>query len=309
MSKELAGLEQSGSRQFGVAFYGGTFTALPDAWQRRFLAAIHPYRESGLISHVRCSTRPDRISADHLRWLQELGMNMIELGIQSFDQKVLQASGRGYDPETAEMACSLVRESGLQLGVQLMPGLPESAMQSWLHDVRRTCALLPEAVRIYPCLVLKDTLLARQFYAGNYRPWSLPFTTWAISQALLRLWKHGIPVIRIGLAPEHDLFSAILDGPWHPAMGYLAKSHALKACILHHLSVLPDVPLHLNIPKRFAAEFWGHGREHAETWLRYGLSPSHVRTWEHFFFMITEADPVNFTDSARVARVARRRSI
>ncbi|GAB6058659.1 radical SAM protein [Desulfonatronum parangueonense] len=295
------GLEQSGSRGFCVAFYGGTFTGLPDVWQRRFLTAVHPYRDSGLISHVRCSTRPDQIFADHLRWLQELGLNMIELGIQSFDQRVLQASGRGYDSATAEKACKLVRDSGLQLGIQLMPGLPESTMQSWLHDVRQTCSFCPETVRIYPCLVLQDTLLARIFHAGSYRPWSLSFTIWAISQALLQLWKFQIPVARIGLAPEQDLESSILGGPWHPALGYLAKSHALRGHILHYLSSLPEVPLHLYIPKRYASEFWGHGGEQARTWSRRGLNSSRVRTWEHSFFMFTEAGPLVAAASAGVA--------
>ena len=272
MTRQLAGNERSGTRNLGVAFYGGTFTALPETWQRRFLTAIRPYRLSGMVAHVRCSTRPDRIDLNHLRWLQDLGMNMVELGVQSFDRKVLQESERGYDPDAAVSACRLVRESGLKLGIQLMPGLPGSTIQGWLFDVMRTCSLRPEAVRIYPCLVLADTVLARQFLAGSYRPWSLSFSIWAVSQALLHFWKHEIPVIRIGLAPERELFKAILGGPWHPSFGHSAKSHALRAHILRRRAHLPEGTWRFHIPKRYAAEFWGHGREHSTTWIRHGLS-------------------------------------
>ena len=277
----------NGSKGLGIAFYGGTFTALPVEWQERFLKTVQPHRAAGTITHVRCSTRPDSIKANHLSWLRENGLNMVELGVQSFEPEILRQSRRGYEAETAVQACLTVRKSGLELGVQLMPGLPGSTISGWFRDVDQTLALTPEAVRIYPCLVLRDTPLSQAHRAGSYRPWSLSRTIWAVSQALNSLWRQGIPVIRIGLAPEGTLTPAIQAGPWHPALGHMAKSHALRAWLTLSMSALPEAPRLIFVPKRFAAEFWGHKREHVGVWRRLGLAPSNVRSWERPYFLVT----------------------
>lgn len=285
MCQNLEFLTASGTKDRGIAFYGGTFTALPVMWQERFLKTVQPHRAAGTIIHVRCSTRPDSIKANHLLRLREIGLDMVELGIQSFEPDVLCQSRRGYSAETAVQACHAVRNSGLELGVQLMPGLPGSTISGWFRDIDQTRSLAPEAVRIYPCLVLRGTALSQAHSAGSYRPWSLPRTVWAVSRALNSLWRQGIPVIRVGLAPEWTLTQAIQAGPWHPALGHMAKSHALRTWLIQALTALPEAPRQICIPRRFAAEFWGHGREHVRTWQRLGLAPSNVRSWERPYFL------------------------
>ncbi|WP_035261693.1 elongator complex protein 3 [Desulfonatronum lacustre] len=286
MRQSLELLTAGGTKDQGVAFYGGTFTALPVIWQERFLKTVQPHQAAGTITHVRCSTRPDSINAKHLLWLREIGLDMVELGVQSFEPDVLRQSRRGYSAETAVEACLTVRKSGLEMGVQLMPGLPGSTISGWFRDVDQTRALAPDAVRIYPCLVLRGTPLSQAHRAGSYRPWSLSRTVWAVSRALNSFWRQGISVIRIGLAPEGALTPAIQGGPWHPAMGHMAKSHALRSWLIQALTALPGAPRQIYIPRRFAAEFWGHGREHARTWQRLGLPPSNVRTWNRPYFLV-----------------------
>ncbi|WP_045221461.1 elongator complex protein 3 [Desulfonatronum thioautotrophicum] len=303
MVQNLTELAATGAKNRGIAFYGGTFTALPTQWQQRFLDTARTFREDGTISHVRCSTRPDKAAKAHLQQLRENGLDMVELGIQSFQPDVLEQTRRGYPPATAVQACRAVRASGLELGIQLMPGLPGSGLAGWFRDIDQTRSLNPNVVRIYPCMVLDGTELGRAYLAGTYRPWSLARTLWAVSHALVLLWRRAIPVIRIGLAPEQSLFPAILAGPWHPALGHMAKSHALRDAIVqamtgvhrHHHEKSPEQvhvlsreqPLRAWIPRRYAAEFWGHGREHARTWHRLGLPKANVHHWERPYFMIS----------------------
>ncbi|PTN37239.1 elongator complex protein 3 [Desulfonatronum sp. SC1] len=287
MVQSLQQLTTTGTKNSGVAFYGGTFTALPMEWQELFLKTAQSHRADGTITHIRCSTRPDCVNAKHLLWLRGIGLDMVELGIQSFEPDVLRQSRRGYDGETAVKACLAVRKSGLELGVQLMPGLPGSTISGWFRDVDQTRALAPETVRIYPCLVLRGTPLSQAHSEGSYRTWSLPITVWAVSRALNSFWRQGIPVIRIGLAPEGALTPAIQAGPWHPALGHMVKSHALRSWLTQAMTALPEVPRQMYIPRRFAAEFWGHGREHARTWRRLGLTPANVGSWERPYFLVT----------------------
>lgn len=277
---------RSGRKDIGVAFFGGTFTALPMSWQTRFLDTVRPYRQAGLVGHVRCSTRPDKIFPEQLPLLKARGLDMVELGIQSFDNTVLLATARGYDAETARQACMLVRDCGLRLGIQLMPGLPASTQAGWREDTQQACSIRPDVVRIYPCIVLAETALAQAFQSNDYHPWGLRRSVWAVGQALQNLWRHGIPVIRIGLAPEQSITTAILAGPWHPAFGFMAKSEALRMHLLRAMAGLPPGSRHIHVPRRHVSEFWGHGGAHEKPWLRQGISRSRVTIWEKPYFFI-----------------------
>lgn len=287
-------LEERSNRNqqgIGLAFFGGTFTALPMPWQKEFLALAGRYRSSSLVTHVRCSTRPDRVDPGHLAWLHAQGLDMVELGVQSFCTNVLDQSRRGYDGQSALDACVMVQRSGLELGIQLMPGLPGSTSQTWGRDVDQASLLRPKAVRIYPCLVLQGTPLARAFQRQAFRPWGMQRTVWSVGQALLTFWGRGIPVIRIGLAPEQNLLSAILAGPWHPALGQMAKSSALYSHILGVLTRLPETDLrimerHIFVPRRFAGEFWGHCRNLAPALKRIGFPRAAVTFWDRSSFCI-----------------------
>ncbi|MGE4291729.1 MAG: elongator complex protein 3 [Desulfovibrio sp.] len=262
----------SPARTWELAFYGGTFTALPAPWPERFLELASKYRAQGLLTRVRCSTRPDRTDPALLARFRRAGLDMVELGIQSFDPAALAASGRGYDGETAQRGCENVREAGLELGIQLMPGLPGDQPGLFQEDVERCIALRPDAVRLYPCLVIQGTPLAQTWRAGGYAPWSLERTRQELAPALLKFWRAGIPVIRIGLHPEPELLPAVLDGPWHPALGQMIRSLALCEHIRSLALPLGNGPKILRAPRRFSGELMGHGRELWEAWKQAGIT-------------------------------------
>ena len=267
---------------FGVAFYGGTFTALPPVWQERFLALAAGYKEQGMITHIRCSTRPDAITEERLAILARSGLDMVELGVQSFDTKVLNAAGRGYSGQCALEACRKVRASGLGLGVQLLPGLPESTEAVFRDDVQIACRVRPDAVRIYPCLVFPDTELAAHYAAGLYTPWTLQQAVGAVGAALVLLWENAIPVIRTGIAHDPVLAEQLLAGPYHPAFGNMARGHALLMMLSRKMEQLEEKGTQqrkLFAPARFQGEFWGYKGELKEAYARTGLSPATVFWW------------------------------
>lgn len=225
-----------------VAFYGGTFTCLPPAVQENCLAATARWRERGIVGRVRCSTRPDAVSACDLHRLRALGLDLVELGVQSFDSAALLTSGRGYDGNTARRGCELVKEVGLELGIQLLPGMPGVSPDVFLEDVRLSLAGEPSCLRFYPCLVVAGTALAESWRLGHYAPWSRETTVATLAKGLALAWEHHVPVIRLSLAPEADLEAAILDGPRHPALGNMIQAEALW---LRLSSILLSLPLPL----------------------------------------------------------------
>lgn len=183
---------------------------------------------------------------------------MVELGIQSFSAYTLKRSARNYSPETAKNACQEINNAGLSLGIQLLPGLPGSKQGDFQHDITETINAKPDAVRIYPCLIVKGTGLEKLYRAGKYEPWSLPYTEEEIAMALIRLWSNEIHVIRIGVAHEDGLAENIIAGPNHPALGQKARSQALYLHLCSRLAMLGSKPEHLTVPQKYSGEFWGH---------------------------------------------------
>jgi histone acetyltransferase (RNA polymerase elongator complex component) len=87
-------LPSNGTREKQVAFYGGSFTAIPKEDQIRYLEAARPFLASGLIDSIRISTRPDALDEEALTLLKEYGVKTVEIGAQSMIDEVLFLSQR-----------------------------------------------------------------------------------------------------------------------------------------------------------------------------------------------------------------------
>lgn len=260
-----------------IAFFGGTFTAIPKEWQLRFLELASSYKRRGLLTRIRCSTRPDCIDPFLLSELKNAGLDMVELGIQSFSDAVLNDSLRQYSQRVAVKACAQVKDSGLALGLQLLPGLPGSVPGDLERDVAVSCEIAPEVVRIYPCLVVHGTVLEKWYQKGEYKPWSVSRAEEEVSFALLRFWNNGIPVIRSGVALESAFRRNIVAGPVHDAFGQKARSKALYLFMRTRIAMGGGYkPLRLLVPQKYCGEFWGHRRSLADLYARLGLTRRNV---------------------------------
>ena len=269
-----------------LGFFGGSFTGLPRETMIYFLSLVKKLKNKGIISHIRCSTRPDMISKDILLLLVDYGLDMIELGVQTFDNQVLKLSGRSYCADDIVSACEMISRAGLSLGIQLLPGLPGHGLKNWFDDVLLSIKMQPEVMRVYPCLVLKSTVLARWWAKGHYRPWSLPVTVSALTIALQFFWRANIQVIRLGLTPEKSLTQNILAGPWHPALGNMCRSIALRHLILYELGRIGCRIKRIYVPKKYLSEFWGYKGANKKVWIKLGIQKSQVEPWEKDYFQI-----------------------
>ena len=261
-----------------LAFYGGTFTALPESELAACLDLAREALEQGWISSFRCSTRPDRVDAPTLLRLRSAGCGVVELGVQSFNDSALAASRRGYTGATALAACATVRAAGLKLGVQLLPGMPGHNPQHFAHDVPTALAAGAHMLRFYPCLVLEGTGLAAMWREGSYKPWPLEATLDALAQGWLEAMRAGVPVIRMGLAPELGLAQAILAGPVDGELGGRVKGRALLLAVREALQApdlrqkfLPECGFALRLPRAMQGFFWGAGGELRPAWAALGL--------------------------------------
>ena len=218
-----------------IAFFGGSFTGIPEQEMIAYLELAQPYLKDGRASGIRLSTRPDTIDPHILDILKKYCVTVIELGVQSLDPEVLLQSQRGHSIEDVVSACSLIREYGITLGIQTMLGLPADSYEKALKTAKDVIELKPDMVRIYPTLVIKDTLLEEYYLTGRFIPLSLEEAVEWCTDILPLYREAGITVLRIGLQDSDTLEGSIVAGPYHPAFGELVESRILYKKITHSL--------------------------------------------------------------------------
>lgn len=213
-----------------IAFYGGSFTGLPEETMLSYLKIANEYKKKGIIDRIRLSTRPDYINNSILETLKEFHVDTIELGIQSFDQEVLDANERGHLISDSELASRLIKEYGFTLGHQIMPGLYKDNKEKIIKTAIKSAKIGPSIARIYPTLVIKDTKLEELYQAGLYQPLSLEDAV-EISAEVLMIYEYkNINVIRIGLQPTENINEGkdVVAGPFHPALRQLVESYIYR---------------------------------------------------------------------------------
>ncbi len=209
-----------------LAFFGGNFLGLASENVRDLLSAADKIVRQGRIDGIRFSTRPETIDDERLGWLDGFNVAAVELGVQSMDDEVLALSGRGHTAADTMSAVKLLKRNGYAVGLQMMVGLPGDNPQRTCQTARRIVGLDPEFVRIYPTVVLKNSMLADWYRSGRYRPLSLKDGIAIVKRLLLYFRENKIPVIRVGLQAS-DCFEndgSFLAGPYHPAFGHLVHS-------------------------------------------------------------------------------------
>jgi histone acetyltransferase (RNA polymerase elongator complex component) len=237
-----------------IAFYGGSFTCLPEQEQNELYDKVQLFIDDK--THLRYSTRPDGITKEILQAGYSRGVRTVELGIQDFNDTVLQKSYRGYDREKALEACRSVKANGLKLSVQVMPGLPGYNSSANERTIEDTISVQPDYVRIYPTIVIKGTPLETLYLKGEYSPLDLSSAIAITCEMVERFEAYGITVIKVGLTGIEK--SQVVAGPFHPAFGELVRAEMfIKKIVSVHI---PNQVL--NISKKDISLLLGNKKEY-----------------------------------------------
>ena len=257
-------------RQAELAFFGGSFTALPKKEMCALLDAALPFVRRGVFRGIRLSTRPDCVDEGILAALAGRSVTAVELGAQSMDDAVLVQNGRGHTAADVERAAGLIRARGLSLGLQMMTGLPGSTPDTDRETAARLAALRPDTMRIYPTVALRGTPLDGMVRSGAYIPPTLEETVALCAELLLFFEEErDIPVIRLGLHASPDLEQNRVAGPWHPAFRELCEGRIYRdraASLLRECGIPPG-PVRLLVHPRALSAMIGQRRGNV-VWFR-----------------------------------------
>jgi histone acetyltransferase (RNA polymerase elongator complex component) len=234
-------------RRIEIAFFGGNFTGLPFAFQQEYLEAARRWVGQGKADGIRLSTRPDYINDDTIRLLRSYDVSCIELGAQSLNDEVLRLSGRGHTAADVEKACGLILKSGIQLGLQMMIGLPGDSKALSLHTARRFAELGATQTRIYPTLVIRGTHLEHMMKTGQYKPLSMEETLDWCKELVVYFEAREVIILRLGLHPSEKLIEGgeLVAGPFHPALKELVETAIWHDIFKKELKCKPEQRLRI----------------------------------------------------------------
>lgn len=251
-----------------IAFFGGSFTGIDRDLMRYLLDVAeryvqHPFAGKARVAGIRMSTRPDYISDEIIEILSHYSVRTVELGVQSMDDAVLLASGRGHDAACAERACRMLQKAGYEVVGQTMIGLPGSTLQSEIQTAQRLCEIGVQAARIYPTVVFADTALCEMMQRGSYTPLTLCEAVERSAEVLRVFEESGVRVIRIGLCASENLAdpATALAGANHPALGELVRSELYYQKLRKLLSGAPAPVQTVYIPARELSVAIGQHRQ------------------------------------------------
>ncbi|MDD4703277.1 MAG: radical SAM protein [Bacteroidales bacterium] len=213
-----------------LAFFGGSFTAINQKKQEEYLQIIQPYIYQNKIRSIRISTRPDYITPEILQMLKKYNVQTIELGAQSLNDEVLEKSQRGHSVKDVQNASKLINEYGFDLGLQMMIGLPHDTLEKSIETAKEIVRLGAKSTRIYPTLVIENTILAELFRKGDYLPLEMGEAIIWTSKLYNIFLENNVNILRVGLHPSEALISGkeLLAGPFHVSFRELVLSNIWK---------------------------------------------------------------------------------
>jgi oxygen-independent coproporphyrinogen-3 oxidase len=150
---------------------GGTPTFLDDTTLAGLIDHLFTHFGFAADTEFTIEANPSDLSEEKVRLLKDLGINRVNLGVQSFDDKALSFLGRHHTVADAEKALTRLRSFGFDnVGVDLIYGLPGQALEGWMDTLRCALSFRPEHISCYELTLEKGTVFGRLKEKGEFRP-------------------------------------------------------------------------------------------------------------------------------------------
>lgn len=142
---------------------GGTPSALDSETLYRIVqcySELHP-------QEFTLEANPGDITAEKVQVWRAMGINRLSIGIQSFDDGLLQLIGRRHTAAQAQQAVSIAQAAGFDnISIDLMYALPTQTMEQWQHDVAKALQLGVQHISTYGLIYEQGTVLTTLLEQG-----------------------------------------------------------------------------------------------------------------------------------------------
>ncbi len=147
-----------------IYFGGGTPSLLSRDQLQLILDTVRTGFPVASQPEVTLEANPDDLTPSKLAELQELGVNRLSIGVQSFHDDVLRFFHRAHDSAQAKQSLADARKAGFDnISVDLIYGVPGQDITSWEADIQQLLAFRPEHISTYALTIEERTVF------GNWR--------------------------------------------------------------------------------------------------------------------------------------------
>jgi oxygen-independent coproporphyrinogen-3 oxidase len=156
-----------GGRKPNFIYFGGGTPSYLSADQLRHLTdgmkAMLPWDEA---EEVTFECEPGTLTDHKLKAIRDLGVTRLSLGVENFDDHILEINGRAHHSREIARAYAFAREIGFpQINIDLIAGMVEETGANWGDNVRKTIELAPDSVTIYEMEIPYNTTIYQRMKA------------------------------------------------------------------------------------------------------------------------------------------------
>jgi oxygen-independent coproporphyrinogen-3 oxidase len=151
-----------------VYFGGGTPSYISSQQLSRLVDAMKRLLAWDGAEEITFECEPGTLTEGKLRVIQELGITRLSLGIENFDDHILEINGRAHGAKDVDRSYSFARSIGFaQINIDLIAGMMGETTSNWRECVRKTVSLAPDSVTIYQMEIPYNTTIFKDMKASG----------------------------------------------------------------------------------------------------------------------------------------------
>jgi oxygen-independent coproporphyrinogen-3 oxidase len=118
------------------------------------------------VEEVTFECEPGTLTDHKLQTIRDAGVTRLSLGIENFDDRILEVNGRAHRGKEIIRAYNFARSIGFpQINIDLIAGMLEETEDNWRECVRKTIELAPDSVTIYEMEIPFNTTIYQRMKA------------------------------------------------------------------------------------------------------------------------------------------------
>lgn len=177
LCREIEATSGSNSPLQTVFFGGGTPSLLSLAQVTQLLDTLKASFGIDPDAEISIEMDPGTFDRQKLEGFLQAGINRISLGVQAFQDSLLQVSGRSHTVTDIETAIHLIHQVGLKnFSLDLISGLPHQTLADWDETLKQAIATQAAHISVYDLTIEPKTPFAR-YYQPDTSPLPAETTT------------------------------------------------------------------------------------------------------------------------------------
>lgn len=111
---------------------------------------------------------PGTFDLAQLQGYRQMGVNRVSIGVQTFQDHLLQLCGRSHTVADIYQAVELIHQGGVtNWSLDLISGLPKQTLADWTTSLQAAIQLNPNHISCYDLIVEAQTPFAKQYQPGD----------------------------------------------------------------------------------------------------------------------------------------------